>query len=113
MSVGNICHVRLAVEREHVVLAQREHVYVLYYYHLVVVLLEECVGEHLVRVLAVTSCQYLHGLGHPHRCLLQSFPFRVLAQQSENVVIVFSELLQPVSEFCFRVHVLLSVCVLR
>ena len=69
VAVGDVGHMSLAVEGNHVVLAHREEVDVFDNDHLVVFLFEECVGEHLVRVLRVAACKNLHGLCSAHGCL--------------------------------------------
>ena len=110
-SRGDIGHMSLAVERQHVVLAHREEVDVLDDDHLVVRLFEECVGKHLVRVLAIASCEHLHGLGHTHGCLYQSLALRVFSEESQHLGVVCGERLQSVLVFCLRCHYLFTVMV--
>ena len=80
VSVGDVCHVSLAIEWQHMVFAHREEVDVLDDDHLVVFLGKECVSQNLVRVLCVSACKHLHGFGHSHRCLDESLTLRVFAQ---------------------------------
>ena len=46
VSVGDVSHVCLAIERQHVMLAKREEVDVLHHHHLIVVFLEERVRQY-------------------------------------------------------------------
>ena len=80
VSVGDVCHVSLAVEWQHVVFAHREEVNVLDDNHLVVFLSKKCVSQNLVRVLCVSACKHLHGFCHSHWCLDESLTLRVFAQ---------------------------------
>ena len=86
------------------VLAKREHIDVLDDDHLVVIFLEQCVGEHLMRVLRVAACQYLHGFCHAHRRLFQSFSLCVFSQKREDMPVMCGEVVETVAEFVFRVH---------
>ena len=87
----------LAIERQHVVFAEREKVDVLDDDHLRVVFTEECLAQHLVGVLLVATRKHLHGFGYAGRRLQQSFALRVLTQQLEDVFVVSSQ-------FCFLIH---------
>ena len=87
----------LAVEWQHVVFAQREEVDVLYNHHLIVVLLEQCIGQNLVGIHVVALGKRLHSLGHTHRCLLQSLAGRILAQQAQYLLIVIGQLLYSIT----------------
>ena len=104
MAVGDVGHVHLAVERQHVVLAHGEEVDVADDDHLVVFLLEEGVGEHLVRVLRVATGEDLHGLGHAHGGLLQALSVSILAEQGEDALVVFCEFVESLAELCLWIH---------
>ena len=52
------------------VLAEGKHVNILHDDHLVVVFLEQRIGQHLLRILRVAACQHLHCFGHTHGSLL-------------------------------------------
>ena len=97
----------LAVERQHMVLAHREEVYVLHDNHLVVLFLEKSIREHLVRVLLIAPCEHFHGLSHSHRSLLQAITRRVFAEQSEHFVVSLCQLLE---QFHLLGGVLLFCC---
>ena len=79
VSVGNVGHMSLAVEGQHVVFAEGEEVDVLDDDHLRVVLLEECASEYLMGILGVALREKLHGLGYTHRGLEQSLAGGVFA----------------------------------
>ena len=79
VAVGNVCHMSLSVERQHVVFAEREKVDVLDNDHLRVVFAEECLSQHFVGILLVALRQKLHGLSHTHRSLLQALAVGVFA----------------------------------
>ena len=104
VTVRNVRHVHLAVEGQHVVLAHREEVDVFHDHHLIVGFLEEGVGEHLVRVLVVSACEHLHGLGHPERGFLESFAVGVLTQEAQDVIIMAGERFESLLVFCLCVH---------
>ena len=70
---------RLAIKGQHMVFTEGEHVDVLYDDHLVVFLGEECIAQHLMRILLIAPREHLHGHCHAHRCLLKSLSVRVLA----------------------------------
>ena len=104
VAIGNIGHMGLAVERQHVVLAKREEVDILHDHHLVVALLEKGVGEHFVGILRVAARQYLHGLGHTHGGLLKTLPLGVFAQQIQYVIIISRKGVETLAEFCLWIH---------
>src|SRR5688572_23611829 len=56
-SVGDVCDVRLSVERQHVVLAERVQLDVAHHHHVFVRLLEQRVADHFPHVLLVTPCE--------------------------------------------------------
>ena len=104
VAIGDIRHMRLTEEREHVVLAHREEVDVLDDDHLVVFLLKKRVGKHLFRILGVAAGERLHGLCHAHWCFDESLTLRVFAQQSKYVFIVVGQFFESWPEFCFWIH---------
>ena len=55
VTVGNIGHMCLPIERYHVVFAEREEINVLHDHHLVVFLCKQRIGEHLVGVLRIAA----------------------------------------------------------
>ena len=59
----------LAIEREHVMLAHRVEIDILHYDHVVVGLMEKCLLEYRLRILAITLCKELHSLSHAERSL--------------------------------------------
>ena len=105
ITVGNVGHMHLAVEGQHVVLAHREEVNVLHDDHLVVVFLEEGRVEHGVRVLGIATGENLHRLCQTHRRLQQSFTLGILAQELYDLFIMSGQLVEAVSEFCFWIHI--------
>ena len=88
VAVGDVGHVYLTIEGQHVVFAEREEVDVLNDDHLTVVFLEQRIGQYLMSVHAIASGEHLHGLGHAQGCLLQPFAGGVFAKQLQDVFIV-------------------------
>ena len=96
----------LAVERQHVVLAHGEEIDVFNDDHLVIFLFEQRIGQHLVRVHGVASCEHLHGFGHTHGGLHKTFAFWVFANEFKHFVVVGCQFIKPFSVFCFWIHYL-------
>ena len=84
LSVRDIGDVVLADEGEHVVLAEGEQLDVLDDDHLLVLLVKDRRADDLDAVLGIALGQELHRLRHALGRLLQAFPLRVLAQQSQD-----------------------------
>ena len=113
VAVGDIGHVYLAVEGNHVVFAEREEVDVLNDDHLGVVFFEERLSQNFMGVHAVAACEYLHRFRHPHRCLLQTIAVRILAKKCQDVAVVLCKLLKSFSVFCFRIHFVKGLLIQR
>ena len=103
---GNIRHMGLADERQHVVLAQGEQLDVLHNDHVVVRLLEEGALDNGFSVLEIALGEELHGLGHTLRRFLQAFAGGVLSQQAQDGLNVGGNLLRSLGIVFFN----LSVC---
>ena len=91
-AIGDIGNVGLAIEGQHMVLAERVNLYILYNYHLFVVLLEDCRAQNLGGVLVVALGQELHTFGHPLGGFDKPLSGGVLAQQAQNCVVVLHQL---------------------
>ena len=94
VAVRNISHVRFAIERQHVVLAQGEEINILHNHHLTVFFLELGRTQHFMRVHRITLGQGQHSLGHTFRCLQQSFTLHIFTQQGKDTLVVFLQLIQ-------------------
>src|ERR1019366_2807920 len=84
-ALGNIGHMDLAEEWQHVVLTQAEHFDVLHDHHLVVVHAEQRRLQHLFRVFAVALGKVLQGVGEALRRLQQSLAVRLFAQANQHL----------------------------
>ena len=93
IAVGNIGHMGLSIERQQVMLAHGVQLNILDNHHLTVVFLEHRRTQNLGSVHMVTLCQELHALGHPFRGLEQSLAFRILPQQAQHFLIMYSKFL--------------------
>ena len=83
---------RFPEKRQHVVLAQRVELDVLYHYHLPVVLLKKCRAQNGFGVFLVTLCQELECLANAPRGLEQTFAMRVFARKRKHGNYVFAYL---------------------
>ena len=84
VAVGDIGHVHLAEEGQHVVLAEAVEVDVAYNDHLAVVLAEHGRAQHLGRVLAVAAGEHLQRLGHTLGGFQQTFAVGVFANKTQH-----------------------------
>ena len=84
--LGDVGDVHAAEKRQHVVLAQREHLDILDDDHLVVGDVEHGRLQHFIGVLAVALGQLAHDLRVAHGGFAQSVPINVFAQASKNVL---------------------------
>ena len=84
LAIGDVGHVRLAEEREHVMLAHRVELDVAHQHHVVVRLLEEGIADHLGGALLVALRQEAHRLLDPLGRLLEAVTIRILAQGEEH-----------------------------
>ncbi len=89
--VGDVGHVGLAVERQHVVLAERVELDVLDQHHLLVLLAEHGRADDFERVFVVALGEERHRLGHPFGRLQKPLARRVLAQQTQDLAIMVFE----------------------
>src|SRR5438552_974891 len=80
LAIWQITHVDVPEERQHVVLAQTVEVDVLDHDHLVVVLVEDRVGDHVLGTHAVAVGQLAQRARHPVRRGLQTLTLRVFAE---------------------------------
>ena len=83
-SVGDVRHVCLAEERQHVVFAQRVELDIFYHHHLLVIFLKQCRPKYGFGVFFVSFGQELQRLAYTVRRALQSFAFGIFAQQAER-----------------------------
>jgi cytochrome c biogenesis protein CcmG, thiol:disulfide interchange protein DsbE len=84
-TIGDICDVHLAEEREQVVLAQTEHLHVFYDDHLVVLFSEECATQDLLRVFLISLGEKLERLRHPLGRAQQALALRVFTQAQQHL----------------------------
>ena len=105
VTIGDVGHMCLAVKGQDMVLAHREEVYVFHDDHLVIFLLKQGIGQHFVRILAVSPGEYLHGLGHAHGSFLQSLPSRILSQQCQYFAIMRCQGIESLAILCFCFHI--------
>ena len=80
MAVGDVGDMRLAVKRQHMMLAERIKFDVLHQHHLLVLFAERRRADDLQRVFVISFRQERHCLGHPFGGLLQPFACGILAQ---------------------------------
>ena len=90
--VGDVPHVRLAEEGQHVMLAHGVEVDVLDDDHLPVILREHGRAEYLFRILRVALREELHGLGHAVGRLEQALAASILAQQLDYRLVMRGQL---------------------
>ena len=87
LALGNVGHVHLAEKRQHVVLAQREHLDVPDDHHLVVIHLEQRVAQNLRGILLVSlgekGQRFLHTLWRR----AQAVAIGIFAQARENLAV--------------------------
>src|SRR6266699_3416610 len=83
LPVRDVGHVRLAEERQHMVLAQRVELDVAHHDHVVVLFLEDALAYYLFGARAVALGEKRHGVGDAQRRLEQAFALWILAQQLE------------------------------
>jgi len=88
VSVGDVGHMGLAIEGQHMVFAEGEEVDILDNDHLRVVFSKQGCGEHFVCVLSVALGKELHGFGHAHGSLEQTLTGGVFAKQLQYAVIM-------------------------
>ena len=81
---GDVRHVDLAEERQHVVLAQAEHFYVFDDDHLVIIDGEQSLLEHGLGIFAVTLGQELHRFVDALRRAREAFAGWVLAETNQS-----------------------------
>src|SRR6185503_350690 len=87
LPIRDVRDVRLAEERQQVVLAERVEVDVPHQHHLVVVVLgEDRAVQDLVDVLLVARGEELQHGFHARRRLLESFPLRILAELAQDAL---------------------------
>ena len=108
VTVGDIGHMGLAVERQHVMLAKRVEFDVLDQHHLPVFFAERRRADDLERILVVTFRQERHGLSHAFGGLEQPFARGVFPQQAQDFRIMELQRLDG-----RRVETLLLVVILR
>src|ERR1700733_5159654 len=87
LAVGDIRHVNLAEEWQHVVLAQREHFYVLHDHHLVVVDFKERVVQNFGWILRIPFRQKGHRLLDSCRGRNQPIPKWIFAETAQDFAI--------------------------
>src|SRR5690606_13149672 len=85
LAVRDVGDVDLAEERKHVVLAQRVHFDVLHEHHVVVILVEDRVADHLVHGEPVAACQPRQALLHALRRTRQALALRILAEPPQDL----------------------------
>ena len=97
LSFGNISHMHLAEEGQHVMLAEREDLDVLDDHHLVVVFVEERAAQDRRRILSVPLGQEGHRLLNPAWSGQQSVAAGVLAIPAQNLAqhLLRAEFAQP------------------
>src|ERR1039458_8161205 len=93
-------HVHLAVERQHVVLAQAEELDVPHHHHFVVLHLVQRSIQNLLDVHSKTAGQEAQGLVHTLGRTRQAIALRVLAQAAQHLFDQRSDRLIP----CLRLH---------
>ena len=91
LAFGDIGDVHFAKKGQHVVLAQAEHLNVLYDHHFVIVNAEQRALQDLLRVLAIAFGEILQRLGVTLRCLQQAFALGLFAQADQHLAHQFVE----------------------
>jgi hypothetical protein len=87
IAVGNIGHVCLAIERDHVVLTQAVHLDVFDDHHLLHLLGEDCAANDFHRIVTLTLREKLHRFGDALGCLQEAFAIGVFTNQRENFAV--------------------------
>ena len=87
---------RLAKERQHMVLAERIERDVLDHHHLAVVLFEQSTTQDLLSTLLVALGEELHSFAHTHRSLLQALTLGVFAHKLQNLLDMMGYLLRNI-----------------
>ena len=95
IAIGNVAHMRLANERNQMMLTQGIHLYIFDNHHLAIILLEAGRKQNLHRVLFVAMSEKLHRLGYTQRCLKKALALRIFPQKFQNGGVVFLKLGQP------------------
>ena len=104
-SVGDISHMGLSYEGQHVVLAHGVQFDIPHKDHLLVFFLKKGRPDNLYAVVSIPLSKELKGLCDPLRCLLKSLPIRILANQGKDFSHMRSYLFRHLSvvEFTFLV----------
>ena len=87
VSVGNIGHMCLAIERNHVVFTEAVHLDVFDDHHLLHLLGEDGAANHFDRVMTLALRQKLHCLGDTLGRLQQAFTVGVFTDERENLAV--------------------------
>ena len=106
LAVGNVSHVGFTYERQHVMLAEGEKLYVLHNYHMVVGLCEKGTFYNGFSALEIALSEELHGLCHALRGFMEAFPLYVFSKETQDSLYVGGYLLCGILVVLFN----LSVC---
>src|ERR1700721_3201788 len=87
LALRNIRHVYLAKKRQHVVLAERKHLYIFHDDHLVVVHIKERAAQDFAGVFLITLRQKCQGFFYTLWRRKQSIALRVFSNATQNLAI--------------------------